>query len=417
MKQGGKMKKIKWNETSYFIAICTIVYFASYMTRKNYGAAMTEIIRALAVTKDEAGLVNTGLFLTYGAGQIFSGILGDHIAPRKLIFAGLILSGGCNLLMAAMPNILMMTILWSINGFTQSLFWPPLVRMMAENLDKENYNKACLSVSVGSSAATIAIYLISSLCVFLSGWQLIFIVCGSFGLLVSGVWLYSTKKYDNKNAPKKVESSDSKAEENNKSISIGKLIAISGMVFILIAIVLQGMLRDGLDSWMPTLIRETFDLSSSISILTGVIMPIFAIISFRVAALLFKKIHNEMTCSVVLFITGTVCSILLLPMYSKNVFLSILLIAITTACMHGINLILITWVPRYYARYGKVATISGIMNAFTYVGSAISTYGFGALSERFGWYFTILTWVVIAAVGTIMLVFNIRRWRIFAAEE
>lgn len=411
------IKKGKWNQTTYFIAICTIVYFASYMTRKNYGAAMTEIIRALAVTKDEAGLVNTGLFLTYGAGQIISGILGDHIAPRKLIFLGLVLSGCCNVLMAAMPNILMMTVLWSINGFTQSLFWPPLVRMMAENLDKENYNRACISVSVGSSAATIAIYLLSSLCVFLSGWQLVFIICGTFGLLVSGVWLYSTRNFDKKSSVQEEETPASKTEEPIKQVSVGKLILISGMVFILIAIVLQGMLRDGLDSWMPTLIRETFDLPSSVSILTGVVMPIFAIISFRVASLLFRKFSNEMTCSVVLFLVGTLCSILLLPIYSKNVFLAILLIAITTACMHGINLILITWVPRYYARYGKVATISGIMNAFTYVGSAISTYGFGALSERYGWYFTILTWIVIAAVGTVLLAFNIRRWRRFAEAD
>jgi len=413
------MKKAKLNQTSYFIAICTIVYFASYMTRKNYGAAMTEIIQALNVTKDEAGLVNTGLFLTYGAGQIFSGILGDHIAPRKLIFAGLVLSGVCNLLMPAMPNILMMTVRWAINGFMQSLFWPPLVRMMAENLDKENYNRACISVSMGSSGATIAIYLLSSLCVFLSGWELVFIVCGAFGLLVSGVWLFGTKDFDRKPAAKtaKEKKEAAPAEDNIRHISVGKLIAISGMTFILIAIVLQGMLRDGLDSWMPTLICETFDLSSSVSILTGVIMPIFAIISFRVAAFLFWKINNEMTCSVVLFAIGTICSTLLLPIYSRNVFISILLIAVTTACMHGINLILITWVPRYYARYGKVSTISGIMNAFTYIGSAISTYGFGALSERYGWYFTIGTWIAIAGVGTILLVFNIRRWRKFAEAD
>jgi len=124
-----------------------------------------------------------------------------------------------------------------------------------------------------------------------------------------------------------------------------------------------------------------------------------------------------MTCSVVLFAIGTICSTLLLPIYSRNVFISILLIAVTTACMHGINLILITWVPRYYARYGKVSTISGIMNAFTYIGSAISTYGFGALSERYGWYFTIGTWIAIAGVGTILLVFNIRRWRKFAEAD
>ena len=49
---------------------------------------------------------------------------------------------------------------------------------------------------------------------------------------------------------------------------------------IMIAIVLQGMLRDGVTTWMPSLIGETYNLGSSIAILTSVVLPIFSILSF-----------------------------------------------------------------------------------------------------------------------------------------
>ena len=42
-------------------------------------------------------------------------------------------------------------LLWSINGFAQSLMWPPLVKIMATNLNSADYERACVRVSWGSS--------------------------------------------------------------------------------------------------------------------------------------------------------------------------------------------------------------------------------------------------------------------------
>ncbi len=104
-------------------------------------------------------------------------------------------------------------------------------------------------------------------------------------------------------------------------------------------------------------------------------------------------------------------------LYDCNVFLSVLLIASLTGCMHGINLILITWVPRYFARYGRIATFSGILNAFTYIGSALAMYGFGALSDKLSWQATIVSWLVIAGMGIVLALLTIRRWSAFVGRK
>ena len=42
------------------------------------------------------------------------------------------------------------------------------------------------------------------------------------------------------------------------------------LAIIMLAIMMQGILRDGITTWMPSYISETFHLASSVSILTGI---------------------------------------------------------------------------------------------------------------------------------------------------
>lgn len=417
-------KDKKKTSAALFIALCTLVYFTSYITRKVYASTMIEIIRDLAFTNEGAGLVNTALFITYGAGQIVSGVLGDHIAPHKLIFVGIVTSSVCNLLMPFCPGIPFgsavgaMTALWAVNGFCQALFWPPLVRMMAEHLTGDDYSRACVTVSVGSSFATVCIYLTSSLFIAVSGWRLNFYVAGAFGLIVSAVWLVLTSRMEKAERAEKAASAEAKPEVSAaEKLPFGKLVILSGLIPICACIILQGMLRDGLDSWMPTLIADTFDLSSALSTLSGVVMPLFAMLAFKVADRLQKWVGHEMKTTALLFAIAAVLAVLLYFLYDCNVILSVLLIASLTGCMHGINLILITWVPAYYARYGRIATFSGILNAFTYIGSALAMYGFGAISDKLSWQATIVSWLVIAGLGIALALSTIRRWTSFIARK
>ena len=78
------------------------------------------------------------------------------------------------------------------------------------------------------------------------------------------------------------------------------------------------------------------------------------------------------------------------------------MMAIITGCMHGINLMLIGIFPARYKNMGRVSSVSGILNAFTYGGSAISSYGIAAMNDKFGWKITIITWCLIALFGTII---------------
>lgn len=411
------MPKKRSRQTSVFIALCAVVYFISYITRNSYSSAISEITEALGTTKDATGLVGTAAFLTYGIGQIICGVLGDYIAPRFLILAGVGATSLCNLLMPFMGgNITAMVVLWGINGFAQAMFWPPLVRLMAEHLSGRDYNDAVVAVTVASSVGNIFVYLLSPLCIAISGWNLIFYITGTAGIAMVFVWLMGTRTLpepESTDDGKGHKTTGAAVKQTAETLPLKTLLASSGLVVILLCIILQGMLRDGLTTWMPSLIADTFALSNAVSILTGIALPLFAIVSIKAAAIVQDKLHNELLCAGIFFGIGFACTLLMLPLFSRSVAVTVVLMALITACMHGVNLMLITRAPIHFARYGKISTMSGLLNAFTYIGSAASTYGFAWLSDRYGWYFTIGSWAVTACAGMVLCLCLVKKWKNF----
>ena len=125
-------KRISDKKQVKFLAyICTFMYFTSYMTRLNYGAVVAEIERAEGIPKDMLSFAVTGLFITYGVGQLISGWLGDRIPPKYLMFCGLALSTAMNVLLPLNTIVAYMTVIWCINGFGQALMWPPIVKILS----------------------------------------------------------------------------------------------------------------------------------------------------------------------------------------------------------------------------------------------------------------------------------------------
>ena len=83
--------------------LCPLVYFASYLTRKDYSIVMQAIIENEGLLKAQVGQVESLAVISYGAGQIISGFLGDRFKPQRLIMGGLAVTAVCNVLMPFTP--------------------------------------------------------------------------------------------------------------------------------------------------------------------------------------------------------------------------------------------------------------------------------------------------------------------------
>ena len=383
--------------------LCMVLYFASYITRINYGAVISEIVRAEGLAKDVVSLAVTGLFVTYGVGQLISGFLGDRIAPKYLITGGLVLASAMNFLLPLNANPYYMLVIWCINGLGQAFMWPPIVKLLSGYLNDKEYSRATVIVSWGSSGGTIAIYLIAPLMISLAGWRSVFYLCAALGLAAAVLCFGSVSAVERKAG----KPSDSVKSVNKEAVSAEKKSGMRPFIpilaFIFIAIALQGTLRDGVTTWMPSYIGETFQLGTSISILTGVILPIFSIITFALVRTVFEKwVRSELRLSAYQFVLAALSAGLLAAFSGASPVLSVACSTLIVGCMHGINLLLICMVPGRFKAYGNISTVSGVLNFATYVGSALSTYGFARLSEIIGWQGTIVIWCVVAALGAVI---------------
>ena len=395
---------------AYFLAA---VYFTSYCMRVNLAVMLVKICSEMQVEKSALAIVITGLTVAYGAGQVVSGFLGDRLKPYHIIPAGLALAVLCNVGIFFSTTIPAMTVIWSVNGFAHALLWPPIVRLMSTYLPAKDYSFAAVRVNQGSSIATVSLYLFCPLLLGFMEWRTIMLLCAAWGAVMVALWFILYPRVFT-NAVEQEEKPQVPAPEQ-KALPV-PLYIFGAIALIMPGIMLQGMLRDGVTNWMPSFLLETFGLSEENSIISTVILAIFTMISYSAFRVLQQRFFkNEVTCAATIFAgSAIVCAILfVVNLFAPAAALipSLILMALTVAAMHGINLMLISIVPRRFVVFGKVSTYSGILNASTYVGAALSTYGFAALAETFDWNFTILTWVIISLVGAVVCFFGARIWQ------
>lgn len=390
--------------------LCAAVYFCSYLTRLDYGAVMVEMVRAEGFSRVDASAALTGLFITYGFGQLISGYLGDRVRPQLLIFFGLIACGLMNLLIPFCPSPAWMTVVWSVNGLAQAMMWPPLVRIMSQHMTESEYKVATVHVSWGSSLGTIVIYLMIPLLLKVSSWRGVFYCAAAVGMGMAAFWM---ARYGRVERTLPLQEQAAPAEEpGDAGKSSGGLRALMPLLAIMMGVIIcQGTLRDGITTWMPTYLADTYHMESGKSILTGVLLPLFGMVCYQIVLWMNRKlVENELQCAAIIFGVGLVSLLALRLLHAHSFALSVLILAFAVASMHGVNLIMTCMTPKYLAGSGKISMISGLLNACTYIGSALSMYGVALIADRFGWTVTESLWCAVALLGTLCAAACVPKW-------
>ena len=407
---------------------CCLAYFASYVTRINYIAVRLAIADELVMSYPELvaelGIAISAASITYGIGQLFSGLLGDRLPPIPLVCAGL---GGavlCNLFMPILyPSVYLMALVWGINGFFQSLIRPPLGRIIAANYDEKGYIDTCVAVSNSSQIATILVYLIIPLCLrlFDREWRLAFYLPVTVGLIALVFWCALVPSLCLKTA-NQVEAVPNVADcGNDHPEPIWPLLCRSGLLIMIPAVLVHGLLRDGITAWMPDFISEVGGLGTSVSILTTAILPLFCIVCVLLAKKICAALPSDGISAALLFGVCTVSASCILPLLDRvtpvTLVITVILMALITGCMHGTNHIFITRIPGAFKSVGRVSGIVGILNAITYLGGALSPYAVALVASHGGWSRAVMLWVALAALSVLLCIVACRKWNLFKTHS
>ena len=404
----------------FLFLLCWSAYFTSYIGRLNYSSAMTAMIQEEILTKSQAGFISMVYFFAYGIGQLCNGLLGDHMHPGKMIFTGLSAAALMNLLMGLTEQFFVMVVIWGINGYAQAMIWPPIIRIFAEMLEKERRLKYCIDIVSSQVVGTLASYLIAAGVMWLFGWKAVFAAAAVCLAVMAAVWLVGfgriergggentektddgkpdDEKSDNEKRDGKI-SKTPNGEKKDGEAGLSQLLLRCGLLAVIFPVVIHGMLKDGVTTWVPTYITETFLISPSFSILVTTVLPVLNLTGAYAAKYVYRRCGEHEVRAVSLFFaaaTATLCGLWVGK--GVSLILTVLLFAVTTASMMAANTLFVNMLPLRFEGLGRVSTVSGFLNSMAYLGTAVSTFTIGVMVEKMGWNVTIGSWVVLTAAA------------------
>ena len=145
------------------------------------------------------------------------------------------------------------------------------------------------------------------------------------------------------------------------------------------------------------------------AIFTGVALPIASLAISSVTATIYRKVlKNEAKCTSLFFVICTACCLTLCFAFDTNPALSTVMLMVANAATHAINFMYTSIAVSKFERFGKTSFVTGAINSSVYIGSALSTYGIAAITDRFDWGGTMITWFAASLIGLILCIISIK---------
>lgn len=375
----------------FLIFLVWLVYATSYLGKVNYSANITQIIDFYQVTKAEAGLPPTFFFFAYGVGQVVNGLLCKRYPIKLTIFVSLTLSSLLNLAIAVSSDFGIVKWLWLANGFALSLLWPTLIRLLSESLATSELGKSSVVIGTTVASGTLVAYALGALFAFLGHFKLSFYAAAFADLLVAVIWLFSYKNASNMALTQKAREDD---PEEQGSANIGSKPSgpmtkpvILSIVFLCLFAIVTNLVKDGLTTWVPSVLKEEYALSDAMAILLTLVIPVIAVFGNAFALALHKKFSDYVSqgCFCFAVISGILGGILW-SLGAKNMAAMLIGLLLTSLFASSINSLITAIYPIFMRSQLNSGMFAGILNGFCYLGSTISSYGLGSVADKHGWF-------------------------------
>lgn len=385
------LSKIDSKKENKIIFICWLAYTAAYVGRLNFNASIVAIISDLGVTKADAGLVSSFFFFAYGAGQLINGILSKKYNAKVMIFLSLIISAVMNVLMPVCSDISTMKFIWMGNGIVQSVLWSTLIKTLSDYVSDKKLPKAILAMSTTVAIGTLVAYGISSVSVRFGTWKVVFYVASVVLVISAIIWFVLFG-----NNPKKAVEIE---EQKGEKIKMSKVVLLA-LFITAFAGIANGFIKDGINTWVPSVLYEEFGIPQEFSILLTLLLPMVSTMGAAIAKKVHEKIPSHAGMNLIFYIfSALLCGGILLSLKIHSI-IAIMVCFIGVACgMSMINNVITSMFALDYRRMLSAGFAAGLLNTFCYVGSTVTSYTLGAVSQAKGWnaVFIIMLAVCIAA--------------------
>lgn len=403
------LKNVKFPKSQAMLLVFLgwLVYTVSYFGKVNYSANITQIIDFYHVSKAQAGAVPTFFFFAYGIGQVVNGLFCKKYNIKWMIFISLITSGIVNLIIAVSTNFAIIKWLWLMNGFALSILWPTLIRLLSECMPQNMLGKSSIVMGTTVATGTLIIYGLSSFYAFLNSFKLSFYTASFSIIIVAFIWLILYNKLVASAKKEKSEDelivSQQKTLTQDNDIEKGKKSFFVSLYVLCFCAIGVNLIKDGLTTWVPSILKEEFSINDSLSILLTLFLPIMAMFGNAFAVKTHKKIPDYVNhCGVVFASIAIMICVIIGSLTAKLVVFMILGLVAANFFASSLNSLITSIYPLFMRGKVNSGLIAGVLNGFCYLGSTISSYGLGVIADIFGWmyvFFTLLSFCVMVFIA------------------
>ncbi len=404
-----KMTKLKKWQIRTFI-LCWVAYGSIYFGRVNLSVALPAIQDTFGWSKGQVGLIGSLFFWTYGIGQLINGQIGDRVSTRKVIFLGLIVTAISNILFGFSTTFLLMLVIWGVNAYAQSSLWGTMVKSLTHWFAHESRSKIAIGISTSMVGGYLLAWGLSGVILATMRWNYVFWLPGVCILIYGIVWgiFFRDRPEDvGLTSPNIMVQESQKNQESQYTLL--QVIKKSRLWFVVIACFAQGIIKDGIALWAPSLFMETQGLDIKSTAQFIIFIPVMNFLGMMFAGYLNKKLHNKETqTTMILFGVGTLMILGFVKLGGVSTIVALVFLGLSSAMMFGANTMLLGVIPMNFARYNKASSVAGFLDFCSYVAAGFAALITGVIVDKIGWNGVMIFWVICAIVGIIALFMHLK---------
>jgi OPA family glycerol-3-phosphate transporter-like MFS transporter len=246
-------------------------YLFFYTGRHNFGWAAKPLAAALEVSYEKIGWVSFSMLIGYAVGQFINGNLADRLSPRHMIVTGGLLSVITNICISFSHSFTLILVLWTLNGFFQSMTWAPGSRIISNWWQDKRRGMAFGLYTMAAGTSSVITYLFSILLVH-EGWQNTFRIPVLFLAFAVIIFFFLVR-----NTPSDLGYPDpANARGDKPAWKDAYKTVLSNKKFLIVCLSLgfQSMARYGLIFWVPVYFLSAVQNGSGLNIWITLLLPI-----------------------------------------------------------------------------------------------------------------------------------------------
>lgn len=389
-----------------------LTYVLYYVGRMNLAVALPVIESEFGWTTMTTGLVSSSFYMVYAFGQLLNGSLGDRFSARWYVFGGLLGSAVCNLLFGLSNTLLAMAVIWGVNGIFQSTGWGPIVKVSSHWVLPWQRNTVSTILGTSFVLGSLFSWWLSGQILAMSGnWRAVFWLPACILALQALFWLGQVR---DKPADVGLEiASEVPVTEHRQTLreyfrDTAVFLKQPYLLLLSVTTVFQGMIKDGINLWMPALLMQTRGLDIAGAVGYSLLIPVMGFAGVLATSWINSCFKNDERKSVsLLFAVGAVIALVLSQtFFTGSVLYLSLMIGVCSLIVNGINLLLLSSIPMRFVATGKSSTLAGYLDFASYVGSAVMTVITGFVVSLWGWGSIVVAWGVLFVLGAASMLAN-----------